>query len=87
MWPTKLLGENMKFCEDCKYCSTSLFGYEFAECHSPLRRVGDINVVTGKVTLVYKYARVNRIQGKGDCGPEARFFEPKPPSFWKKLFK
>ncbi len=70
--------KNPKLCKDCKW----LVGHR---CESP-HNIKGVDLVTGETKYRCMYANTQRAglcifnYLLGDCGPRARFFEPKPPT-------
>ena len=75
--------ETPKFCKDCKWCKNNLFWriisvglgdpYYFAKCERPNVNFSNYDYLVAGFKG-YKYCSTER---KKDCGPEAKFWEPK----------
>jgi hypothetical protein len=76
--------ETPKFCKDCKWCKNNLFWriisfglvepYYFAKCERPNGNFTNHEYLVAGFKGYYKYCSTER---KNDCGPEAKFWEPK----------
>jgi len=72
----------MKLCKDCKHTKRHIFwGWQFAKCE---RRPPLIDLVTGDQTSNALYCSIER---EFHCGPDAKYFEPKPDSGFFAAFR
>lgn len=71
----------MKLCKDCKHLQVGIFGAaKFSLCRRDYN--GD-SLVTGRGGGYASTARSCRDL----CGPDAKWFEPKRPSWWSRLWR
>lgn len=66
----------MNFCKDCKFCYVPHSYREYCAHEASPRDPVDGH---GQRCFHARYA-------DGFCGPDGKHFEPRPPSFWQKLF-
>jgi len=71
----------MKFCKDCAHFQRVHWGKEFARCKRP-----ELNPVWGSEAASAYCDLERQWSGEHHCGVEAKFFAPRPPTFWQRLF-
>ena len=88
-----------KLCRDCKWCSVSDTGDEFAKCRAPqnIEMRKKLNPLTGVYSTVkgwhLEYCEILRNQSWFNsvminyCGRSGRWFEPDKESFWRTLVR
>jgi len=85
MMGTNDQNELNKFCVDCKYCISSIFGEGFEVCSRDIEimPISKPNLVTGKHRVRdsnnYWYCIIMRTPDPRVCGPDAKYFEKKQP--------
>ena len=75
----------IKLCVNCKFIDRKR-NLEFAKCKIPLNTWQD--PVTGKLSLNTAYCSISRKHSNDrHCGPDAKWYEPKPIGFFGSLLK
>ncbi len=70
----------MKICINCQHYREGLESYpEFCRCDRKVRTETRTCVVTGLVSEVRVNARFCVDERQGECGPDAKYYVPRPP--------
>lgn len=78
----------MRLCENCKHAKPPLFWWVAAKAkyhHAGCAMMADKDPTTGKDDLIPCSVARGRYSYREFCGPEAKFYEPKPPSRWHRF--
>lgn len=75
----------IKLCVNCKFIDCK-HNMKFARCNVPIGTKQDL--VSGEVVTTTLYCETHRNQGANHCcGPDAKWYEPKPIGFFGSLLK
>jgi len=67
--------ETPKFCVDCAHFFPDASNTEYSRC----QRTTKLDLITGKTSIQNHFCIVQR-EYETECGPKAKYFEPKPPT-------
>ncbi len=72
----------VKFCKDCRFYNGDRI------CEFNYLEDCELDLVTGKLAIPFgKSFASGRRKTELECGKDARWFLPKKPSLWKRIFK
>lgn len=75
------------YCKDCVYFQDT-YASEFSRCQRPVERSRGEALISPKIPYSRPLAihcAVERAPGRNSCGPDAKYFKPKPAPWWHGL--